>query len=48
MCAALGGVYLRVVWDTDVDDKPWLDLVPPDAAIPEFRYDRLVSVTFWR
>ncbi len=47
MCAALGGVYLRVVWDTDVADKPWLDLVPPDAAIPEFRYDRLVSVTFW-
>jgi hypothetical protein len=47
ICAALGGVYLRVVWDTDVADKPWLDLVPPDSAIPEFRYDRLVSVTFW-
>ena len=45
--AALGGVYLRVVWDTDVSDKPWLDMVPPDAAIPEFRYDRLVAVTFW-
>jgi hypothetical protein len=45
--AALGGVYLRVVWDTDISDKPWLDIVPPDAAIPEFRYDRLVSVTFW-
>ncbi len=45
--AALGGVYLRAVWDTDVADQAWLDLVPPDAAIPEFRYDRLVSVTFW-
>ena len=45
--AALGGVYLRVVWDTDISDKPWLDMVPPDAAIPEFRYDRLVAVTFW-
>lgn len=47
MCAALGGVYLRAVWDTDVADAAWIDLVPPDAAVPEFRYDRLVSVTFW-
>jgi A118 family predicted phage portal protein len=47
MCSALGGVYLRVVWDTDVADEAWIDLVPPDAAVPEFRYDRLVAVTFW-
>ena len=46
-CAAMGGVFLRVVWDTDVADHAWIDLVPPDAAIPEFRYDRLTSVTFW-
>ena len=45
--AAFGGVYLRVVWDTDVADHAWLDLVPPDAAVPEFRYDRLTAVTFW-
>ena len=31
------------MWNTENDDKPWLDLVPPDAAIPEFRYDRLVA-----
>jgi hypothetical protein len=47
MCAALGGVFLRAVWDTDVSDSAWIDLVPPDAAVPEFRYDRLVAVTFW-
>ena len=46
-CAALGGVFLRVVWDTDIQDRPWIDLVPPDAAVPEFKYGRLVAVTFW-
>lgn len=45
--AALGGVYLRVAWDTDIADHPWIDLVPPDCAVPEFRYGRLVAVTFW-
>lgn len=45
--SALGGVFLRAVWDTDVADHAWLDLVPPDVAVPEFRYDRLVAVTFW-
>jgi len=47
MCAAFGGVYLRAVWDTDVAPQAWIDLVPPDAAVPEFRYDRLTAVTFW-
>lgn len=46
-CAALGGVYLRVVWDTDIADAPWIDLVPADCAVPEFRYGRMVAVTFW-
>jgi hypothetical protein len=45
--AALGGVYLRTVWDTEISDKPWLDWVAPDCAVPEFRYGRLVAVTFW-
>ena len=48
VCSALGGVFLRVVWDTDVADRPWLDVVPADAAVPEFRYGRLVAVTFWQ
>src|SRR5579872_6944265 len=47
IAAALGGIYLRVVWDTDISDRPWLDWVPPDCAVPEFRYGRLVAVTFW-
>lgn len=45
--AALGGVFLRVVWDTDIADRPWIDVVPADCAVPEFRHNRLVAVTFW-
>jgi hypothetical protein len=48
LCAGLGGIFLRTVYDTDVADKPWIDLVHADAAIPEFRHGKLVSVTFWR
>lgn len=48
LCAALGGVYLRSIYDTDISDRPILDLVHADAAVPEFRYGKLVSVIFWR
>jgi len=48
MCSALGGVYLRVVWDTTVSDKPWVQPVPADVGVPDFAYDRLRSVIFWR
>ncbi|MHC5259900.1 phage portal protein [Streptomyces sp. UC4497] len=47
LCAALGGAYLRVVWDEEVSDRPWLDAVAADRAVPEFRYGRLSAVTFW-
>jgi hypothetical protein len=48
LCSALGGVYLRSIYDRDVSDRPLLDVVHADAAIPEFRYGKLVSVIFWR
>lgn len=48
-CAALGGTFLRVGWDLDVDpDCPLLTSVDADAAIPVYRYGRLVEVTFVR
>lgn len=47
VCAALGGAYLRVVWDDEVADRPWIDVVAGDRAVPEFRYGRLLAVTFW-
>jgi len=47
-CAALGGAYLRVVWDTAVADYPFITHVDADCAVPEFRYGFLTAVTFWR
>lgn len=46
--AALGGVYLRVTWDQSLLDRPFLTVVDYDAAYPEFRWGRLVAVTFWQ
>lgn len=46
--AALGGVYLRPVWDVDLADRPWLDAVHADRAVPEWKWGRLAAVTFWR
>lgn len=49
VCAALGGVYLRTVWDKDVSSKQaWIDIVHPDMAVPTFRHGQLTSVIFWR
>lgn len=45
--AALGGYYLRAVWDQEISERPWLDAVAPDAAVPEWRWGRLHAVTFW-
>jgi len=48
VCAALGGVYLRPVWDETIADHPMLTTVHADQAVPEFVYGRLSAVTFWR
>ncbi|MBP8532363.1 phage portal protein [Streptomyces sp. MK37H] len=45
--AALGSVYLRLVWDDQISDRPWISAVHADGAAPEFAYDRLRAVTFW-
>lgn len=46
--AALGGVYLRATWDDSVvPDAPFTTIVDADQAIPEFKWGRLVAVTFW-
>lgn len=46
--AALGGGYLRVVWDSDMSPMPWTDSVDADMAVPEFRWGKLAAVTFWQ
>jgi len=45
--AAMGGTFMRLVWDTDVADHVMLDVVDADRAIPDFQWKRLVAVTFW-
>lgn len=45
--AALGDVYYRVTWDTTIADRSFITAVHADAAWPEFRWGRLVAVTFW-
>lgn len=47
LAAALGGSYFRLVWDEEVSDRPWIDTVAADRAVPEFAYGRLRAVTFW-
>jgi A118 family predicted phage portal protein len=46
--AALGGYYLRALWDTQLEPLPWLGAVHADTAIPEWRWGKLYAVTFWR
>lgn len=46
--AALGGGYLRTVWDEDMADMPWTDTVHADMALPSFRWGKLAGVTFWQ
>ncbi|WP_242882595.1 phage portal protein [Actinomadura litoris] len=48
IAAALGGVWLRVNWDSELSTRPWLDLVHPDAAVGQWRHGHLTGVTFWR
>jgi len=48
VASALGGVYLRVMWDREVRPGPWLSPVHADAAVPSWSYDQLKAVTFWR
>lgn len=45
--SALGGVYLRAVWDRDLSEFPFLTAIHPDNAVPEFTWGRLRRVTFW-
>lgn len=45
--AALGGTFLRTVWDTEVQATPWTELAHPDGAVPTWRGGRLAEVSLW-
>lgn len=44
--SALGGVYLKVNWDTEFRDYPIISVAQSDNAIPEFKWGFLNKVTF--
>ena len=46
--SALGGTYLKVVWDKEVKDVPLLRVAQADNAIPKFKFGYLVKVTFFK
>lgn len=46
VCSALGGVYMKAAWDSDLSDEPIPVVVQCDQAFPTFRFGTLVKVTF--
>jgi A118 family predicted phage portal protein len=46
--SGLGGAYYRVVWDKTIQERPWMDVLYPDAVVPEWRWGRLAAATVWR
>lgn len=47
VAAALGGAWLRPVWDRNLVDRPIVHVLHPDCAVPEFRFGEVTAVTFW-
>ena len=46
-CSALGGVFIKVDWDSTLSEYPIFSVVQADQAVPEFRFGILTAVTFW-
>lgn len=45
VASAIGGVYLKVAWDTDVSEYPIPMVVQCEQAFPTFRFGRLAKVS---
>lgn len=45
--SALGGTYLSVVWDADLQDHVWFQAFAADCAVPTFQYGQLTACTLW-
>jgi hypothetical protein len=48
LAAGLSNVFVRVVWDRTLRPRPWLDVLAPDAVVPEWRWGTLSAATVWR
>ena len=47
-CAAIGGIYIKLAWDTELSPYPIPVIEQADKAIPEFKFGILNAVTFWK
>lgn len=47
-CSAIGGVYFKIAWDEELDNKPIIVVQQADRSIPEFAFGILKAVTFWK
>lgn len=47
-CAAIGGVFIKIAWDSELSPYPIPVIVQADRAIPEFKFGILTAVTFWK
>ncbi|PKM78529.1 MAG: hypothetical protein CVU90_01980 [Firmicutes bacterium HGW-Firmicutes-15] len=45
-CSALGGVFLKINWDSTISPNPILNIGQPDQSIMDFKHGMLTSVTF--
>ncbi|SDZ00647.1 phage portal protein [Thermoactinomyces sp. DSM 45892] len=48
VAAALGGVFLKPIWDKELTDYPILSITPPENAVPIFRNGLLMGVIFYK
>jgi A118 family predicted phage portal protein len=48
ICAALGGVFIKQSWDSELSEYPIPVIIQPDRAIPTFKFGILESVIFWK
>lgn len=46
--SGMGGVVLKVNWDAELANHPFLSIVQADSAVCEFRHGVLTAATFWR
>lgn len=45
--SAMGGVFLKINWDTALVSRPILTMLPADAGLPRYQNGILVGCTFW-
>lgn len=45
VASAIGGVYLKVAWDSELSDQPIPVIAQCEQAFPEFKFGKLVKVT---